>query len=95
MTTRADARPAIGREQIDAHYHRTLTTALRGPHAPERAALVLAIVAGVQVMRQMGGLPALAAARPEALTTLLTPVLESLLEGDKTRSARGRVIRTR
>src|SRR5262245_42466419 len=47
---------AIGRAQIETHYHRALTSALRGPHAAERAALVLAVVAGVQIMRQMIGL---------------------------------------
>ena len=41
---------AIARQEIEAHYHRTLTAALRGPDAPERAALVLAVVAGVQIM---------------------------------------------
>ena len=44
----------IGRGQIEAHYHKMLTAALRGKHAPQRAALLLAFVAGIQVMRQIG-----------------------------------------
>ena len=46
----------IGRRQIEAHYHKALASALPGEHAAERAALLLAFVAGVQIMRQMIGL---------------------------------------
>lgn len=35
----------------------TLTAALSGDLAPQRAALILAVVAGVQIMQQMIGLP--------------------------------------
>jgi hypothetical protein len=49
----AAARGIPHARQIEANYHKTLTAALRGPHAAERAALVLSLVAGVQVMRQM------------------------------------------
>jgi AcrR family transcriptional regulator len=72
---------AIAREQIDAHYQRTLATALSGDLAPERAALVLAFVAGVQVMRQVIALPALAGADPAALREILTPIFGQLLTG--------------
>jgi hypothetical protein len=71
----------IAREQIDAHYQRTLTAALSGDLAPERAAVVLAFVAGVQVMRQMIALPALAGADPEALRAILTPIFRQLISG--------------
>ncbi|BCB88227.1 TetR/AcrR family transcriptional regulator [Phytohabitans suffuscus] len=70
----------IGREQIEAHYHRTLTAALDGDLSAERAGLLLAIVAGVQVMRQMIGLPALAHADPDVLRELLEPIFEQLLK---------------
>ncbi|MFG1705053.1 TetR family transcriptional regulator [Nonomuraea sp. M3C6] len=70
----------IGREQIEDHYHRTLTAALSGDHAPQRAALVLALVAGVQAMRQMIGLTALTDADPAALVQLLTPVFQHLID---------------
>lgn len=72
---------AIARDEIEQHYHRTLTEALSGKLAPQRAALVLSLVAGVQMMRQMIGLTALADADPEALVELLEPLFRRLLEG--------------
>lgn len=72
---------AIGRAQIEKHHHKVLTAALRGVLAPQRAALVLSLIAGVQVMRQMLGLSALAEAEPEALVKLLGPVFEQLIAG--------------
>jgi len=71
----------IGRRQIETHYHRTLTAALRGPHASQRAALVLALVAGIQVMRQMIGLSALAECPPKVLVKILAPVFQQLMDG--------------
>jgi Tetracyclin repressor-like, C-terminal domain len=72
---------AIGQEQIEAHYQRTLTAALKGKHAAERAALVLAVVAGVQVVRQMIGISALARSQPDVLVEILGPIFELLLDG--------------
>ncbi len=71
----------IGREQIETHYHRALTAALNGDLAPQRAAMILAIVAGFQVMRQLIGLSALADADPVDLKTVLEPVLQHLISG--------------
>lgn len=71
----------LGREQIEKGHHRTMTAALAGPLAPERAALVLSLVAGFQVMRQMMGLTALAKADPEALVGLLAPLFRQLIDG--------------
>ena len=70
----------IGRKQIEAHHHKVLTAALRGAHAAERAALVLSIVAGVQVMRQMIGLTALTECPPTMLVKLLGPVFQQLMD---------------
>jgi AcrR family transcriptional regulator len=79
LRSASSARAAeIGREQIEKHYQKTLSEALRGELAPQRAALVLAIVAGFQVMRQMIGLSALADAEPAALIGILAPVFEQL-----------------
>jgi hypothetical protein len=79
LRSASSARAAeIGREQIEEHYQKTLSEALRGELAPQRAALVLAIVAGFQVMRQMIGLSALANAEPAALIRILAPVFEQL-----------------
>ena len=72
----------IGREQIEKHHQRVMTEALRGELAPQRAALVLSLVAGFQVMRQMIGLSALAEAEPADLIELLAPVFEQLVDGD-------------
>lgn len=69
----------IGREQIQQHYQKVLASVLRGEQREERAALVFALVAGVQVMRQIIGLPALADADPRKLTKLLAPLFEQLI----------------
>jgi AcrR family transcriptional regulator len=74
----------LGRAQIEKGHHRTMTTALGGPHAPERAALVLALVAGFQMMRQVMGLTALARAQPEVLVGLLAPLFRQLIDGPAT-----------
>jgi len=70
----------IGRAEIDKRYQKLLTASLKGPRAAERAALIFALVAGVQFMRQSLELPALAKATPAALTALLIPLFEELLE---------------
>jgi hypothetical protein len=72
----------IGRRQIENHYHKMLTGALRGDHAPQRAALLLAFVAGVQVMRQMVGLSALADCPPKVLVKILAPLFRQLWTGE-------------
>jgi AcrR family transcriptional regulator len=72
----------ITRNQIEAHHYKTMVGSLNGDLAPERAALALSVVAGVQVLRQMIGLPALTGADPEALTRLLAPLFQALIDGD-------------
>ncbi len=71
----------IGRAEIDKRYQRLLAGALKGPHAGERAALIFALVAGVQFMRQSLELSALKAASPAALAGVLTPLFAQLLDG--------------
>lgn len=80
----SDRAAEIGREQIEKHYQKILSTALKGEAASQRAALVLALVAGFQVMRQMIALPALANAKPETLVKLLGPLFQQLVD-DKPR----------
>ncbi|HEY0802164.1 MAG TPA: hypothetical protein VGD54_15105, partial [Steroidobacteraceae bacterium] len=72
-----------GREQIETHHQKTMTESLTGKLAPQRAALVLSLIAGVQVMRQMIALSALAEADPTALIGLLTPVFQQLIDGEE------------
>ncbi|WP_327350651.1 TetR/AcrR family transcriptional regulator [Streptomyces sp. NBC_01304] len=74
----AQAAP-YARKLVEEHHHRTLAQGLDGQLAPQRAALVLSLVSGFQVMRQMYGLSALADADSETLIDLLTPLLEQLI----------------
>ncbi len=70
----------LGREVIEAGHQATVQKALKGNNAAERAALILALVAGVQMMRQSIGLGALADADPKLLARLLTPLFEVLVD---------------
>ncbi|HEY2071866.1 MAG TPA: TetR family transcriptional regulator [Rhizomicrobium sp.] len=81
MLHSSSSKPAaeIGRGQIEKHYQKTLTNALNGDHAAERAALIFSLVAGVQVMRQTLALPALAKADPKVLAKLLAPLFTQLV----------------
>jgi AcrR family transcriptional regulator len=87
----------ISREQIEDHHQKSMTAALEGDLAPQRAALILSLIAGFQVMRQMIGLPALAEAEPDTLVKILGPLFQQLIEGgrprnrDRKKSKRGRV----
>jgi len=75
----------IGREQIEKGHQKTLTAALSGELVPQRAALLLSLVAGFQVMRQMIGLSALAEAMPADLIKLLAPLFQQLVDGEQPR----------
>lgn len=74
----------IARERIAQVHHATATAAIAGDHASERAALFLALVAGVQMMRQMLELEPLTQAKPALLAGLLTPMIASLIEPTRT-----------
>jgi len=71
----------IGREQIESGHQKVLAAALTGDLAPQRAALILSLIAGFQVMRQMIGLSALAETEPSDLTKVLAPLFQQLIEG--------------
>jgi AcrR family transcriptional regulator len=68
-------------EQIERHHQKVMTASLNGALAPQRAALVLSVIAGFQFMRQMIGLSALAEAEPKVLVRVLGPVFQQLVEG--------------
>ena len=70
---------AIARERIAAAHHVTASQVIAGDHAAERAGILLAFVAGFQMMRQMMRLDALADADPAVLTALLTALFETIL----------------
>ncbi len=69
----------IAREQIVAVHQATTEGVMVGDHVRQRAALLLSMVAGVQLMRQQIALPALTEADPEVLVTLLQPLFAALL----------------
>src|SRR5262249_18902370 len=57
----------IGRELIERHHQKNIAGALQGDLAPQRAAVMLSLIAGFQLMRQMMGLSALAKADQKSL----------------------------
>ncbi len=70
---------AIWREQIEKHYSAALLEVLVGEAAGERAGVILALIAGFQVMRQILMLPALADGDERALTTVLEAAFNALI----------------
>lgn len=72
----------IWRAQVSANHQQLLAGALVGEGASARAALMLSLVAGFQVMRQMIGLTALNEVAPDILVREFTRVLE-VLAGDE------------
>lgn len=79
-STNSPTASRIARERIAQVHHSTATAVIAADHAAERAALFLALVAGVQLMRQMLELEPLAKAKPMLLIELLTPVIASLID---------------
>lgn len=78
----SDKRAAvIAREQLEKGPQASMADALKGAHHEERAALVLALVSGFQVMRQMLELSALTKADPRVLVDLLAPLFQQLVDG--------------
>lgn len=69
----------IAREQIERHHQKNIAATLSGVLAPQRTGVLLALIAGFQMMRQMVGLPALAKAEPKALVKVLAPLIAQLL----------------
>lgn len=70
----------IGRRQIEKQHQRILAAALEGEDANERAALILSLTAGVQLMRQMVGLSALTKTSTAKLHKLLAPAIQQLVD---------------
>ncbi|WP_374345290.1 TetR family transcriptional regulator [Phenylobacterium sp.] len=73
----------IGREWVARGHQSTLEARIGGALARERAGVALALVAGLQVMRQMMEIGALADADPEALAAILTPMIRALFEAER------------
>lgn len=81
---------AIGREQIEKHHQKAIAAALRGSLAPQRAAMILSLIAGFQIMRQMMELPALADAKSKTLVKVLGPLFQHLIDGEQPAEGEGR-----
>jgi AcrR family transcriptional regulator len=81
MLRSAASEPAarIGRRLIERHHQKRIAAALGGELAAQRAAVMLALIAGFQVMRQMLELPALAQSEPKKLVRILGPIFDQLL----------------
>ncbi|WP_186114916.1 TetR/AcrR family transcriptional regulator [Burkholderia gladioli] len=75
---------AILRRKFDTHFATPLTGLLSGEGRPQRAALLLSVMAGFQVMRQIIGMNGLVEAGEEHLARLLEPLF-SILVGEQTR----------
>jgi hypothetical protein len=78
----------IGREWLHRGHQSALEHAIAGPLARERAAVALALVAGLQVMRQMMEADGLADAAPSDLENILIPVARALFDVRPEDSAR-------
>jgi AcrR family transcriptional regulator len=70
----------IGREQIERHHQKRIAAALPGALAAQRAGVMLSLIAGFQLMRQMLELSALAKADTQALVKVLAPIFDQLLQ---------------
>jgi AcrR family transcriptional regulator len=71
---------AILRKKIEQHFLPPLMHLLPGRDAGQTAGMLLALIAGVQLMRQIVELPALTEAAPDALERDLSALLEFLMK---------------
>jgi AcrR family transcriptional regulator len=71
---------AILREGIARHCERPLKTLMRGPKKGERAAIILALIVGLQLFHRVIGNEALAAANGTSLSKDLQSMLERLID---------------
>lgn len=70
----------IARAVVESHHQKNVSEALSGPDAAERAALLMSLVAGVQIMRQVVGLDALSKDRDAALERVLGDLVARLVD---------------
>jgi len=70
----------ILRAKFAKHFGKPLANILPGDRPGERAAMFLAIIAGVQVMRQVVRMPGLIDAEPTVLSDRLRALFEVLVE---------------
>ena len=70
----------ILRENIARHFERPLKDSLPGPHASERAAMILAMVVGFQLFRKVIGSKALVHASRARLSCHLMTIIQQLID---------------
>jgi len=70
----------ILRENIARHFERPLKASLPGPHASERAAMILALVVGFQLFRKVIGSKALVHASRARLSSHLMAIIQQLID---------------
>ena len=78
-----DRAASIIRESIQRHFERPLRRRLEGPWIAERAALLLAILAGFQLMRRVIRTDALTNGDTTFLEAQLTQLFQSLISGNR------------
>jgi AcrR family transcriptional regulator len=71
----------ILRDSIARHFERPLKSLLRGPRAGERAAMILAVIAGLSLFRTVIGSKALADASAASLSGDLRTMFQRLIDG--------------
>lgn len=86
---------AICREHIERYHQRQMESVVPGPDVAARAAVVLSLVAGFQLMRQMYALPALTGIKADDLVGILAEVLSPLVVPPSRLAARDPSRRTR
>ena len=70
----------IVRHKVEEHFEKPLAALLRGEMPNERAALVLSLIAGFQVMRQLILATTLAKSDPSKLSGELAMLIDHLIE---------------
>jgi hypothetical protein len=71
----------ILRGKFETHFARPLTQMLPGEEASQRAAMILAVIAGFQVMRQIVEITGLTQVAPDQLVQQLEAIFELLVKG--------------
>jgi AcrR family transcriptional regulator len=71
----------ILRDSIARHFERPLKSLLQGPRAGERAAMILAVIAGLSLFRTVIGSKALADANAASLSGDLETMFQRLIDG--------------
>jgi AcrR family transcriptional regulator len=80
----------ILRESIARHYEQPLQDFLQGPRARQRAAMILALIAGFQLWRRIIGSRALVEANVASLSGDLETILQRLIDASTTGKADNR-----